>query len=77
MHDDIFSSKDHLTVLSKNTHKVLATANGQILTSEQIMLTTRQAVQQQKLIEETRMATMQYKENLLQIGADVKKEHIG
>ena len=74
MHNDILPLKEHLATLSKNTNKVLTTASAQKLTPEQIMLITRQAVQQQKLIEETRMTTMQYRENLQQIGANVKKE---
>ncbi len=77
MHNDSLPLKEHLATLSKNTNKVLATASAQKLTPEQIMLITRQAVQQQKLIEETCMTTMQYRENLQQIGANVKKECIG
>ncbi len=77
IHDDILPLKEHLAALSKNTHKVLTATNGQKLTSEQIMFIIRQAVQQQKLIEETRIATMQYRGNLQQIGADVEKEHRG
>ena len=46
MHNDILPLKGHLAALSKNTNKVLPTANAQKLTPEQIMLITRQAVQQ-------------------------------